>query len=607
MAGTGPFQQQTPPAASEQPNPYLPLGIPDTLRFDQIVGINTAASRMGVDEHRAYWLDGWMPIGPNNLRTMPDVGSPIWTIDTSFISFFDFGNIGETAIMIGFLADGSIWQIDTTTLTATMIAPIGTIQNPSRSQTGMSQYGSQYIIIVSAQTNGYFLWDGSVFYQAGGLAPGIDVTAGGSGYSNTPSVTISGGSGFGAVLTATVSGGVIMAITIDSPGQGWVATDTLTVNISDSTGSGATATATLMPFAIGGTAVETYSQRVWVANGPTVYYSAPGSVTNFGDDGAGSFTSSASYLRVRYIALKSTNGFLYLIGDSSVDYISGVQTSGSPAVTTFTQQNADPEVGTPWPATVTTFGRNILFANSFGAQVSYGAAVTKISQQLDGVYASVPNFGGLLPSAAKCIVYGRRLWTLLLPVVDPVSEATVNKQFLWDGKEWFSSPQSVSFLYVQHQEINSVLTAYGTDGASVYPLFQTPSDAFTKTLRSKFWPVPGYQFNHAATRLWGLLNYYGTSSPNVVIDVDSEATEAPRTITVGPPTLRWLNNSGGTIAWTSNSGSTTLTWERPGVSTIPPTACGQQGVLLGITATTNCDDMAIWSLMTDDRIVAYRG
>ena len=119
-----------------------------------------------------------------------------------------------------------------------------------------------------------------------------------------------------------------------------------------------------IPLAISGTAIEVYSGRVWIANGPTITFSVPGSLIDFSSaNGGGNFTSSDSFLRVAYIQLKQTNGFLYLIGDSSVNYISGVQTSGSPPVTTLTNQNADPEVGSPWPATVDVFSRNILFAN----------------------------------------------------------------------------------------------------------------------------------------------------------------------------------------------------------------------------------------------------
>mgnify|MGYP001201922863 CR=1 FL=1 len=71
----------------------------------------------------------------------------------------------------------------------------------------------------------------------------IAVTAGGSGYSSSPTVTITGGGGYGAAATATVSGGVIQSIEITNPGREY--TSTPTVTITDSGGSSATATATV--------------------------------------------------------------------------------------------------------------------------------------------------------------------------------------------------------------------------------------------------------------------------------------------------------------------------------------------------------------------------
>ena len=71
----------------------------------------------------------------------------------------------------------------------------------------------------------------------------ISVTNGGSGYSATPTVTISSPfAGFAqAGATATVSGGVITAITVGTPGSGYL--DVPTVTITDTTGTGATAVA----------------------------------------------------------------------------------------------------------------------------------------------------------------------------------------------------------------------------------------------------------------------------------------------------------------------------------------------------------------------------
>ena len=158
-----------------------------------------------------------------------------------------------------------------------------------------------------------------------------------------------------------------------------------------------------------GTAIETYSGRVWIANGPTITFCVPGSMIDFSSaDGGGNFTSTDSFLRVSYIQPQADQRLFVSDRRFILNYISGVQTSGSPPVTTFTNQNADPEAGSPWPATIDVFNRNILFANAFGAHVSYGGAVTKVSELLDGVYNTVPNFGNITPSAAKAIIFGKK-------------------------------------------------------------------------------------------------------------------------------------------------------------------------------------------------------
>ena len=75
----------------------------------------------------------------------------------------------------------------------------------------------------------------------------ITVTAGGSGYFNVPTITISGGNGTGATATATVSSGIITGYTITNKGTGYtsVPTVTITPHASDTTATGATATAVL--------------------------------------------------------------------------------------------------------------------------------------------------------------------------------------------------------------------------------------------------------------------------------------------------------------------------------------------------------------------------
>ena len=528
--------------AAEQPNPYTALGPPDPLIFEQFEGINTATTRPGVDDKQAYWLDGYMPLGPyRNLRTLPGIGPLLWTAPAGVV-FFQFANIGATPIKVSILSDGSIWQVNTTTTVATQMAAAGTILSPSVLNVGITQYGSQYVQIIAKQTNGYFIWDGTTFYGPGAVVPGVGP----------------------------------------------------------------------VPLAIGGTAIENYSGRVWIANGATITFSAPGSLVDFSSaNGGGNFTSTDSFLRVRFTQLKQTNGFLYLIGDSSVNYISGVQTSGSPPVTTFTNQNADPEAGSPWPTTVTVFNRNIIFANAFGAQVSYGGAVTKISEMLDGVYNTVENFGNIVPSASKAIIFGKKVWMMLLPIIDPISNLQVNKLLMWNGKQWWASMQDVALTFIQFQEIDSVLTAWGTDGTSVYPLFAQPSIAFEKIAQTKLWDKPGgYTFYKDAVRLWLLAQYYSFLSANVTVDIDTEkplVDSVVKTVALGPDTVIWTNNTAQVVVWTNNA-SQVVTWFTSGASfsLSKPIAIGNVGTLLGMTIRTFAADMALISAALQPKMASNR-
>lgn len=456
------------------------------------------------------------------------------------IVWFDFANIGANPIAVVLVSDGSLFQVNTLTSVATQMAPPGTILNPAIGSIGLTQWGSQYVLIVARQTDGYFAWDGTVFYSAGDPVPGMGN----------------------------------------------------------------------MPTGISGTAIETYQSRACIVNGPILLISTAEDFTDFATaDGGVALTSTDSFLRVNYINLKQTNGFLYLIGDSSVSYISGIQTSGSTPTTTFTFQNADPEIGTPYANTVTVFSRNIVFANAFGVHVSYGGSVAKISDALDGVYTSVPNFGGVAISAAKAIIFGKKCWMVLVPVIDFITGQHVNKLFLWDDKKWFSSDQDVTLIYIASQEINSVLTAWGTDGNALIPLFQVPSTAFTKRVQSKLWDRPGGLLTtKASNRVWGMANYYNSGSPDLTVSIDNEKNGSAVVVIPGLLGVTIINVFGNAVVVLNTLGDeVVILGSGIGVAVFPPTATAQQGVLLGVTVTTDAADVALISIMIDDQIVGYRG
>ncbi|HEX4860859.1 MAG TPA: hypothetical protein VFV07_06450, partial [Rhizomicrobium sp.] len=405
--------------------------------------------------------------------------------------------------------------------------------------------------------------------------------------------------------------GQVTGVTMENFGSGY----SVALAVFEGGNNAANATPLLMPFGISGTAVEVYNNIVWVANGAAtatfppqsrVIFSDSGSPVSF-SNGGGAFESTDSFLRVGYHWLKQTNGFLYLGGDSSLNYISNVQTttpSGSttgPPVTTFNNINVDPQFGSPWPSSVQVFGRNIVFANTVGVFVSYGGAVTKASLPLDGFYASsgqifapTANF-----SSAVAHIFGIPVYMLLLPVVDQFTGQTVNKLLMWDGKKWFTSQQDRALTYIATQEINSVLSAWGSDGTNIFPLFEQPSTGFAKVVQSRLYSGTAYWTTKTALRLNSVTFAYAVDEP-LTITIDSEAGQGSGNASVSVPpgaaSLIWLNNSDQAIQWT-NSASQPLRWnEQPGLGVFGPEPVGQLGRMIGMTVQTTASDLSLLSL-----------
>jgi hypothetical protein len=411
--------------------------------------------------------------------------------------------------------------------------------------------------------------------------------SGGTGYLTNPVVTVIG-DGTGAQIEPVVTGGQVSGLLIVNPGFGY---SVALVQFSGGN-DGASATVSLMPFGVSGTAIEIAFSRVWVTNGAApitsvppplnrTVFSAPGDPSDFRpSDGAGAFPALDSFLQVGYHSLKQANGFLYLIADSAVNYISGVVTSssGNPpiATTVFTTVNTDPQTGSPWPSSTQVYQRNIVFANPTGVYVSYGGAVTKISDQLDGIYNTVlPAFA--LPSntdnysSAVADLFGSvRVYVLLLPIIDQVTGVRTNKLLLWNGKIWFTAIQNLNLTYISGQKFNSALSAWGTDGTSIYPLFTEPSTAVTKTVQSKLWATPGYYFTKQMLRLLGIVQNLTGSTISLRVTCDNETNSSPA-VTVSLPVTS-------------------------GFDVFGPIPLGNSGRLLGISIQTEASDAAILSM-----------
>lgn len=417
----------------------------------------------------------------------------------------------------------------------------------------------------------------------------VPVAYGGTGYTSIPTVEIIG-DGSGASVHALIAGGQVTQIIVDNTGSGY----TKALAKISGGNNAAAADIIMMPFGWSGTAIEVYQSRVWISNGAAqaafppksrLIYSAPENPCDPGN-GGGALLGTDSFLRVGWHWLRQTNGFLYLGGDSSVNYIGNVNTATvgaqaatntQPAVpgvltTTFNNQNTDPQIGSPWPSSVQLFNRNIIMANTQGIHVSYGGAVHKVSAPLDGFFFTGPIYARDADfSSAVAQIFGIQVYCLLLPFVDPYTNVLTTELIMWDFRKFWSSTQDVALTYIAAQEINSEMTAWGTDGTNLFRLFQQPSTAFEKVVRSKLWALPGYDFSKTGMRVYGVLENFSFDSPfNVSIDTDA-----------GDPYSTTITVTGGT----------------GGTDVFGPYPMGQQGKLMGFTATTNASSGDLLSLM----------
>lgn len=353
-----------------------------------------------------------------------------------------------------------------------------------------------------------------------------------------------------------------------------------------------------MPTGMSGTAVEVFQSRVIIDNGATKSISAPANGANFsGGQGGTIITSTDSFLRRAFIVSKQSNGFLYSFGDSSINVISNIQSGGSPVVVSLNNQNVDPQVGTTWPGTVHAFGRGLMFANPTGVYALYGGAAEKVSDKLDGLFASA-DFVTTVPTGAVATLFGVRVYMITLRTVDYVGVVRV-VVCIWDGKKWFLASQTLATNYIETQEIDSVLNAWGTDGTSLFKMFQQPSTAITKVLQTKLWSGDSYLVTKQALRNYSLGTDFSGNGYTLTgtLDLITETTIVGTPKTLTSPTLQvfWINNTGGAVQF-RNALLQNVNFVGNTVLGLLGTNVNGTGALLGETLTSTSSNFTLAAL-----------
>jgi hypothetical protein len=462
---------------------------------------------------------------------------------------------------------------------ATAVLNTGQVNSVTLTNAGTG-YTSQPTITISAPPSGTTATAIASYntFKTGTLA--VLVTNGGTGYgaSGSFSVTFAGGSGgSGAAGTAIVSGGAVIAVIMTNVGSGYTAAPT--VSFTSGSGTGAKGTVVLNSDNI--VDVATFSGRVWVAAGRTIYYSAAGSYSDFTSVSAGSFTLTDSTLHGNIQGLLSANNFLYIFGDDSINVFSDLRVS-STGQTLFTNTNVSASIGTKRIYGVFPYFRSVLFMNDYGMYALVGSTTSKISDQLDGVFPyidfTLPITGGqVLLNNILCAAFN-------FTYNDPLLGGTPRQiQCVFFDKKWFVTSQG-GLDYITSVPVSGLIQLYGVDDKALYKLYASTTANISSTIRTALMPL-GDPIRTKQALKFGIEATLNTGV-TMSVTVDSESGSSPAYTLTNTSDVYWVNNNNVTITWTNNA-SATIGWLSSTGYFLYKSDAQQYGKYLGLTMTSS--------------------
>lgn len=515
-------------------------------------GLNTKANRTAIQENEFAWIENVMPIGYSNLKVIPKEKRVTYS-NTNFswggtVHYMAPANINGVAYMFAFFTNGGAQYVSLETPTAPItLASSGTF---SGTRTQISQWKNERVLIIDA-TYGYFTFNGTNLVRVGSVGT-ITITSGGSGYSAAPTVTISAPNqtgGVQATATATITSGVVTAITITEPGTGYTSAPSVTFS---SGAASATATTINQP----GTCIQSFSGRVWIADGRTIYYTAADSYNDFTSISAGNITLVDATLYGDITQIIAANNFLYIFGESSINVFSDVRVN-TLGETLFTNTNISASIGTELFLGVFAYFRSILFINRYGVYALVGATTTKISDALDGIFPNI-DFNSSV-TGCQTLIYNILVSAWNVRYNDNGTYRRV--QLVFFDRKWFISYQG-NLTHINSSPVNGLINAYGVEsGGAFFRMYEDQTANISTEVVTALWDLKDPIRDKQALKLGVEATFPVTVAGSLNISIDSEA-KSSTSVALGNA-VAWQNNSLNNIAWTNNAGST-LQWVSSG-------------------------------------------
>jgi hypothetical protein len=512
----------------------------DVIAVTQWAGMNNQAAQTAIGDQEAWWIENMVPLGDGNLRSLygkgPTLGSaPSGHTIVSLAGWASFAG-GGTGHVLAFTSDGGGFDVNLTSGTLTRWAA-GTFwaagsYSPYALPIPVVQWGASGVAILAPL--GMFAWDGTTLTSPGANAP----------------TWLTGGATTALFAPASPP----WKVKSGEPYQGrlWYVTDTTT--------------------------------------GSDYGWSSPGNGADLsGSAGSGTATPTDPFLVSSVKSVVQSGTFLFVMGDNSINAISSVNTSGSPATTTFTYANVDPEVGQLITQQPVRLGRAMVMFSAAGIYTLYGGAAQISSDKIQTLFENI-NTSALPPNMGLAVFHGTKCIVCLVNVTD-VFGTTRNIMLCWTGQKWFTASQEVSLTLITTSQIGSDSSVYGTDGSNLFKLFAVPSTTLTKRLTTKAYTGPSSLVNKAFTRVFMQADDIAGTGVSFTASVQSDRGSQTVTLAGATSMLTWTNSTGASISWT-NSASDAIVWQRPNLG-ISGTAIQTWGQYMAVDMQSTAEDFSL--------------
>jgi len=505
---------------------------------------------------------------------------------TSLIFVGSIGSIGIVSRGTGYTSAPSVVISAPNQTNGIQATAIATITANAVSSVTLLEAGSGYTSSPTITFNGGAGSGANALASVTTFAQGtvaVLVTNGGTGYTNSSniSVSIAGGGGTNAAGTAIISGNIVTQVIMTNNGTGYTNSSNITVSITGGGGSNATAKAIINTGTNSG--IQSFSGRVWISNGRTIYYSAAGSYSDFVTVSAGTVVLTDATLHGNIIQLLSANNFLYIFGDDSINVFSDVRVTTA-GTTLFTNTNVSASVGTKLAYAIFPYFRSVLFMNDYGVYALVGSTTSKISDSLDGIFPNIDfvtgntSGGQVLLNSILCSAFNFRY-------TGGLGTSSDNRyiQAIFFEKKWFFTSAGNNLKFVTSAPVGGKITLYGTDGTSCIKMYANSTASVSSYVQTSLNPMKDPIRTKQALKVGVEATLTNTST--ISVSIDSE-TGSSSVVELGYQSISWLNNSSIAIPWTNNS-STVITWSTGSTGyTLYKTDAKQYGKYLGMTVTS---------------------